>query len=136
MKTKEKNSFSMRVSGVSDIPPVEAGLELSTGVQRAAVQRHDAFTLQLRERLSPVFQLTRYRTQSVIHPRCHLHTRKRSTCIFLLKRELPHYALFHCTTLHEKSLTLLDSVATVARILLADKSVIFSLFSPRKDTRG
>lgn len=47
-------------SGASDVPPVEAGLELSAGVQRAAVQRHDALPLQLWERLSPVFQLTRY----------------------------------------------------------------------------
>lgn len=47
-------------SEASDIPPVEAGLELSAGVQRAAVQRHDSFTLQFRERLSAVFQLTCY----------------------------------------------------------------------------
>ena len=32
--------------------------------------------------------------------------------------------------------TLLVSVATVALMLLADSKVIFSLVSPRKDTRG
>lgn len=57
---KREHKGEKEVSGVSDVPPVKAGLELSAGVQTAAVQRHDAFTLQLWERLSPVFQLTRY----------------------------------------------------------------------------
>lgn len=60
-KKEEKEAVQcegVMVSGASDVPPVEAGLKLSAGVERAAVQRHDAFTLQLWERLSPVFQLT------------------------------------------------------------------------------
>lgn len=63
-KLKERKQWlrveCVMTSGASDVPPVEAGLELSAGVERAAVQRHNAFTLQFGERLSPVFQLTRY----------------------------------------------------------------------------
>lgn len=73
-----KKKKGVLLSGESDVPPVEAGLELSAGVQGAAVQRHDAFTLQLRERLSPVFKLTRYWTQCVVHPRRHLHSDKQA----------------------------------------------------------
>lgn len=64
--------------GESDVPPVEAGLKLSAGVEGAAVQRHDAFPLQLRERLSPVLKLTRYGAQCVVHPRRHLHSDKQT----------------------------------------------------------
>jgi len=41
-----------------------------------------------------------------------------------------------CKVILQCRLTLLFSVATVARILLADRWVIFSLVKPRKGTRG
>lgn len=55
-------------------PPVEAILQLSTCVERTAVQRHHTLPLQLRESLSTVLQLRGHCAQCVVHPGCHLQT--------------------------------------------------------------